>query len=417
MRILIVHNVYQEPGGEDRVVVDETRMLEDAGHTVLHYGAHNDDVGQLTQLRLAARTVWSQSSYDALARVIDSGRPDVMHVHNTLPLISPSAYFAASRRGVAVVQTLHNFRLLCPNALLFRDGAACEECLGRAVPWPAIQHGCYRGNRAATAAIVAMLTMHRAAGTYGNKVDAFIAPSEFVRRKFVENGFPDQRVIVNPHVVYPDRGIGNGSGGYALYVGRLSAEKGVPTLLAAWQQLRADIPLLVVGDGPLAPLVIDAARTEGVIWLGQRPADQVHDLLARARCLVLPSECYETFGRVAAEAYAAGTPVIAANGGSIRELVSHERTGLLFEQGSADDLVRQVRLVLRTPTLLREMRLHARAEYEARYSAAANVRELLTVYRRAIVWRGATRAPSRYRRAHRAARAVKPPATGRDVRV
>jgi glycosyltransferase involved in cell wall biosynthesis len=198
--------------------------------------------------------------------------------------------------------------------------------------------------------------------------------------------------------VYPDRGIGNGSGGYALFVGRLSPEKGLPTLLAAWRQLRGDMPLLVVGDGPLAPLLIEAAREERIIWLGRRPADQVHDLIARARCLVLPSECYETFGRVAAEAYAAGTPVIAADGGSMREMVSHERTGLLFEQGSADDLARQVRLLQRQPALLREMRLNARAEYEARYGAAANVRELLTVYRRAIAWRRAAPTSARDRR-------------------
>jgi glycosyltransferase involved in cell wall biosynthesis len=262
-----------------------------------------------------------------------------------------------------------------------------------------------------------MLAVHRAAGTYANKVDAYIAPSEFVRRKFVENGFPEKRVLVKPHVVYPDRGIGNGSGGYALFVGRLSAEKGLNTLLAAWRQLRGDIPLLVVGDGPLAPLVLEAARDEGIIWLGRRPTDQVHDLLARARCLVLPSECYETFGRVAAEAYAAGTPVIAANGGSMREMVSHERTGLLFEQGSADDLARQVRLLLRQPALLREMRLNARAEYEARYGAAANVRELLTVYRRAIMWRRTTRASARDRHTRPATAGGKQAAVGSDVHV
>jgi glycosyltransferase involved in cell wall biosynthesis len=285
------------------------------------------------------------------------------------------------------------------------------------VPWPALQHGCYRGSRAATGAIVAMLSVHRVAGTFAKTVDTYIAPSGFVRRKYVENGFPEKRVLVKPHVVYPDRGIGNGSGGYALFVGRLSAEKGLTTLIAAWRQLRRDMPLLIVGDGPLAPLVIEAAREEGIIWLGRRPVEQVHDLLARARCLVLPSECYETFGRVAAEAYAAGTPVIAANGGSMREMVSHERTGLLFEQGSADDLVRQVRLILRQPALLREMRLHARAEFEARYGATANTRELLTVYRRAIAWRRATPASPREGRARRITAAVRAKAVGSDVHV
>lgn len=387
MNVLVVHNAYQRPGGEDRVVADEMRMLEQGGHSVICYRASNDDVAQLSPLQLASRTMWSRDSYDALARIIDEQRPDVMHVHNTMPLISPSAYYAATRRGVAVVQTLHNFRLLCPNALLFRDGAACEKCLGKTIPWPAIQHSCYRSSRSATSAIAAMVTLHRGAGTYATKVDAYIAPSTFVRKKFVDNGFPADRVFVKPHVVYPDRGAGRGNGGYALYVGRLSAEKGIRTMLTAWEALREDLPLLVVGDGPLSPMVADAAGRGVVQWLGQRSEEHVHELLARARVLVLPSECYETFGRVAAESYAAGTPVIAANGGSLREIVEHDQTGLLFVQGSADDLVRQMRRALRLPGMLDEMRGAARAHYEQHFSASMNLRQLLDVYRQAIAWR------------------------------
>lgn len=387
MKVLVVHNAYQQPGGEDRVVADEIRMLEQGGHTVLPYRVSNDDVVQLTRPRLAARTVWSQDSYDALARIIDERRPDVMHVHNTLPLISPSAYYAATRRGVAVVQTLHNFRLLCPNALFFRDGATCEECLGKSVPWPAVRHGCYRKDRPATAAIVTMLTAHRAARTYSAKVDAYIAPSVFVQQKFVSNGFAPERMFVKPHVVHPDRGAGAGNGGYALYVGRLSAEKGIRTILEAWQSLSDDIALLIVGDGPLAPAVAEAATRGNVVWLGQRSEEDVHALLQRARFLVLPSECYESFGRVAAESFAAGTPVIASNGGSLRELVDHDRTGFLFQQGSAEDLTRQVRRALRAPRMVEGMRAAARAQYERCYSASVNLQQLLDVYRQAISWR------------------------------
>jgi glycosyltransferase involved in cell wall biosynthesis len=385
MRVLLVHNFYQEPGGEDRVFSDEGAMLEAEGHTVVRHTAHNDAVRELGKLQLARATIWNGDSYRALRQLIHETRPDVAHFHNTLPLISPAAYYAARAEGVPVVQTLHNYRLICANAYLFRDGRVCEDCLGRSVPWPAVRHACYRGDRAATAAVAAMLTAHRAFGTWRDCVDAYIALTEFARAKFVAGGLPAERIIVKPNAVYPDRGVGRGAGNYAAYVGRLSREKGVLTLLAAWEQLGDLLPLVIVGDGPLAPEVAAAAaRNPGIRWLGQRSPDEVHTVLADAMCLVLPSECYETFGRVAVEAFAAGTPVVTTRTGASCELVDEGRTGLLMDSADGVGLAAVLRRALGSRRTFEDMRGAARSAYEARFTPQANVRLLLGIYSRVV---------------------------------
>src|SRR5581483_9761958 len=194
----------------------------------------------------AARTVWSRPAYRVLRELLRAHRPAVAHFHNTFPLISPAAYYACRAERVPVVQTLHNFRLLCPNALFFRDGRVCEDCLGKAVPWPGVAHKCYRGSRSASAAVCTMLTVHRALGTWHTAVDRFIALTDASRRKFVAGGLPADKIAVKANFVDPDPGPGTGAGGYGVFVGRLSAEKGVGTLLKAWQQLGRDVPLKIV---------------------------------------------------------------------------------------------------------------------------------------------------------------------------
>ncbi len=383
MKVLLVHNYYQEPGGEDRVFTDEGAMLEAQGHTVVRYTAHNDAVRELGKLQLARATVWNSESHRALRDLVRETRPDVAHFHNTLPLISPSAYYAVRAEGVPVVQTLHNYRLVCANAYLFRDGHVCEDCLGRAVPWPAVRHACYRGSRAATAAVATMLTAPRASGPWRDCIDAYSALTEFARSKFVAGGLPTDRIVVKPNAVYPDRGVGRGEGGYAVFVGRLSREKGVLTLLAAWERLGDLLPLVIVGDGPLSPEVAAAAaRNPAIRWLGHRTPEEVHAVMADARCLVLPSECYETFGRVAVEAFAAGTPVVTSRIGASCELVDEGRTGLLMDSADGEGLAKVLRRALATPGMLEGMRPAARAAYEARFTPEANVRLLLAVYAR-----------------------------------
>jgi glycosyltransferase involved in cell wall biosynthesis len=385
MKILAVHNRYQRPGGEDQVFVDETALLETRNHRVLRYEVHNDQVKQVNRLILAKDTVWNTSAYRELGALIRRERPDVVHFHNTLPLVSPAGYYAARAEGVPVIQTLHNYRLLCPVALFFRDGRVCEDCMGKAVPWPGVVHRCYRGSRTASGVIATMLTVHRALRTWTEMVDVYVALTEFARKKFIEGGLPAEKIVVKPNFVAPDPGRGQGGGGYALFVGRLAPEKGTGTMLAAWNRLGTRISLKIVGDGPLRDRVVEAAATQSnVEWLGHRSVADVHALMGKADMLVFPSQWYETFGRVAAEAFAAGTPVIAANIGAVAELVEHGRTGLKFRTGDPEDLVTQVEWALSHPTELRSMREEVRAEFEAKYTAERNYRTLMEIYEAAL---------------------------------
>jgi glycosyltransferase involved in cell wall biosynthesis len=385
MKVLVAHNYYQQPGGEDQCFAAEVALLRARGHDVLEYRVHNDSITGMSRLGVASRTVWSRPAYRELRALIRTHRPEVAHFHNTLPLISPAAYYAARAAGVRVVQTLHNYRLLCPNALFFRDGRVCEDCIGRSAPWPGVVHKCYRESRIASAAVAAMLALHRGLGTWREAVDVYVALTEFGRRKFIAGGLPAGKIVVKPNFVDPDPGPGAGAGGYALFVGRLSAEKGVPTLLQAWRELGGGAPLKIVGDGPLAAAVAAAAAADArAQWLGRQPLSAVYALLREAMVLVLPSQCYETFGRVAVEAFAAGTPVIASRLGAMAEVVDHGRTGLLFEPGNAIDLAAKLRQLLADPDERERMRRAAREEYERKYTAAANYNALLDIYERAL---------------------------------
>lgn len=384
MRVLLLHNRYQQPGGEDGVFAAESDLLEARGHQVLQYTAHNDRVAKMGRPALARATVWNGEVYRELRDLIRRERPYVAHFHNTFPLISPAAYHAARAEGVPVVQTLHNYRLLCPNAQFFRDGRVCEDCLGKAVPWPGVVHACYRGSRAASGTVAAMLTAHRALGTWSEKADAYVALTEFAREKFVQGGLPAERISVKPNFLPEDPGVGEGRGDYFLFVGRLSGEKGVDALLAAWERLGERVRLKIVGDGPLAPGVARAAeRLGGMEWLGRQPKDRVLGLMKDARALLFPSVWYEGFPVVFAEAFAVGLPIIASDLGSMSSLVDPGRTGLHFRPGDPKDLAARVEWASANPAELKRMRGEARAEFEARYTAGRNYQLLMEIYGKA----------------------------------
>lgn len=383
MNILAVHNFYQIRGGEDECYEAEIKLLRTVGHQVDRYVRTNDRIATLSKSQVAIKTVWSSEDYQTIKQQLIKQAYDVVHVHNFFPLISPSIYYAAHEQGVPIVQTLHNYRLLCPNALFFRNDRVCEDCVGKAIPYPGIVHGCYR-NRIASAGVTAMLAVHRSKHTWNDAIDYYIALTEFARQKFIQGGLPAHKILVKPNFVDPDPGVGEGRGGYALYVGRLSIEKGLDTLLAAWEQLEHPIPLKIVGDGPLSDQVIAATkRLPLVTWLGRKSMAEVHALMGNALCLVFPSKWYETFGRVAIEAFAKGTPVIAANIGAIAELVQAGHTGLHFTPGDAVDLAAQVEWAIAHPHALAQMRRAARAEFEAKYTAEINYQKLIEVYDKA----------------------------------
>src|SRR6202521_454819 len=300
MKILLVHNTYQQPGGEDVVFDQERQLLESAGHQVVTYCRSNWEIAgysALKRLELVKHMVWATDTRREIASLIRQEKPDLMHVHNTFLMVSPSVYAACRLASIPVVQTLHNYRLLCPAAMFFRDGGVCEECLEHGL-WRGVLHGCYRDSRAATSAVALMLTVHRWLATWSESVDCFIALSEFSRRKFIEGGIPAEKIAVKPNFVYADPGCRAQIGEYALFVGRLSPEKRVVTLLAAWQRLQVHIPLRIVGGGlERARLEAQAAQIGPVDirFLGQLRREEVMSVLKGARFLVFPSEWYENF--------------------------------------------------------------------------------------------------------------------------
>lgn len=383
VKVLQCHNLYQLPGGEDSVVNDEKQLLESRGHEVVSFTLHNDDVDELSKPRLAAGTIWSRKSAKRLRELVRQHRPDIVHFHNTLPLMSPSCYYAARSEGAAVVQTLHNYRLLCPKATFFRDNRTCEDCLHKKIKWPAIRHGCYRDSRAASAAVTAMLTVHGVLGTYRKQVDAFIACSEFTREKMIEGGYPGELIHTKPNFVPTDPGVGSGAGGYPMYLGRLSQEKGIAVLVKAWDQM-PDSPLMVVGKGPMQ---------DDIEALTQRHAKVTHEpwvsfprlgeLLGNAAFLILPTMNYEGFPKVIVEAYAHGVPVVASKIGAMAYVIEDGVTGRHVKYDDADDLARVVRELLADPDQLARMRRGARAAYESLYTAEANYQTLVDIYDKA----------------------------------
>jgi glycosyltransferase involved in cell wall biosynthesis len=385
MRILSVHNSYQQPGGEDEVFRQEAQLLERHGHEVIRCQAHNDEMKGKGALELLTKTIYNSDAYHRVDALIKNNRPDVMHVHNTFPLLSPAVYYAAADHHLPVVQTLHNYRLLCPAGVLFRNNSVCEECLGAPSPWRAVLHACYRGSRPASAAAAGMLTVHRLLKTYSKTISTYIALSDFARSKFVQAGLPGQKIVVKPNFVDPDPGCGDGSGGYCLFVGRLSGEKGIDVLLDAWTRFSPAMPLEIAGDGDLGPEVAKAAKQRPQIrWHGRLQKPKLYELMKNAAALIVPSTWYEPFGMVLIEAFAMGLPVIASNIGAMTSMVAHGCTGLHFTSGDPADLAAQVNWLHEHPAAARQMREQARLEFERRYAGERNYSMLMEIYRHTI---------------------------------
>ena len=381
LKILLAHNRYLISGGERQVFEAELGLLRDNGHEVEVYLEDNARVAELGHARTAVRTVWSTETNQRVKSLLNRDQFDLVHVHNFFPLISPSIYYAAKGAGVPVVQTLHNFRLLCLNGNLFRDGAVCEACVGHSVPWSGIRHACYKESRGGSASVAAMLSTHRAAKTWHRMIDSYIALSEFSRQKLIEGGLPGDKISVKPNFVPNDPGLGSGQGGFALYVGRLSAEKGIETMLSAWQTVGGTIPLKIVGDGPLSDQVNAAASSLAAVdYLGRLGNDKVLNLMREAMMLVFPSMCYENFPMTIVEAFAAGLPVVASNMGNAANLITDRQTGMHFRPGDAADLAAQAAWLLQHPEARQQMRQTARTTYEQYYTPSQNYSLLSTIY-------------------------------------
>ena len=383
MRILVVHNAYQQRGGEDAVVQTEVGLLQAHGIEVRLYGRHNDEVHLQGALRTGAEALWSRRTTHEVGELLTLWRPDLIHAHNTFPLISPSVHWTARRARVPVVQTLHNFRLLCLQGTLLRGERPCTQCVGRA-PLAGVVHGCYRGSRAQSAVLAASLMLHRGLGTWSRCVDRFVALTPFCRDQLVAGGIEPARIAVEPNFVdlpepapQPRQGL--------LYVGRLSPEKGTAVLAQALVALPAG-SVRVAGAGPQEGLLDGLAAC---VRLGSVAPAEVALEMGRSVALVLPSTCYEGFPRVLVEAFASALPVIASRLGSLADLVEHGVTGLLVEPADPGALARAMQWALAHPDRMREMGRAARARYEALYTPRQALARRLALYEEVLARRSA----------------------------
>jgi glycosyltransferase involved in cell wall biosynthesis len=397
VKIILVHCHYQQPGGEDVVFELERRLLESAGHQVVVFRRSNREVDAypgVKRLVLIQKAVWNDDVRREFAELLRTEKPEIVHIHNTWVMISPSIYSACREAGVPVVQTLHNYRLMCPVGTFFRNGVICEECTEHTL-WRSVRYGCYRNSRAGTAALALTLRVHRSCHTWSD-VTSYIVLTEFARSKFLRGGFPAEKMFVKPNFVYPDpllrAGGGTytraGDGDYALFAGRLSPEKRVSTLLEAWSRLRSSIPLVIVGGGPERDELEKEARSKdslsAIAFRGTLSHDETLEAIRGARFLIFSSEWYETFGLTMVEAFASGVPVICSGMGAMREIVDHGRTGLHFTPGDADDLAEKVEWAWNHADRMQLMGQEARREYESKYTAEKNYPLLMEIYQHAI---------------------------------
>ena len=388
MKILLVHNFYREPGGEDVVFAQERGLLERNGHTVIPYTRTNDeaaDASALQKVRLLKTIVSASDSRNDIQRIVEAEKPDLAHVHNTFMMISPSIFGVLAKAGVPVVLTVHNYRMMCPATYFFRDGKVCEECVTGGLI-QGVLHACYRDSRAHTAAVATMIQVHRAAGTWANHVGAFIALTEFGKQKLAASGLPAERIHVKPNFVAQDPGQREGEGSFALFVGRLSPEKGAGTVVKAWSLLKSAIPLRIAGDGPELAELNSAAVAAGltcVEFLGILKRPEVSAQMKGARFLIVPSIWYETFGLVIVEAFACGVPVLASRLGAMGELVTDGVTGLHFTAGSPEDLAEKVAWAWEHPVEMAAMGRNARLEYETKFRPESNYESLMAIYEKA----------------------------------
>jgi glycosyltransferase involved in cell wall biosynthesis len=387
LSVLCVHNRYIQPGGEDQVFESESQLLKQNGVRVEKVEEQTTyPSGIVRKIEAAVDCVWSRSWHQKFKSILRRVQPDVVHIHNFFSVMSPSIYYACKEEGVPVVQTLHNYRLACPAASFYRDGQVCEECLDRG-PFHAVRYGCYRESKMATAALAAMLEVHRRKNTWSEMVDCYVALTEFAREKMIQGGLPAEKIQVKPNFVLPDPGPRVGNGDYALFVGRLVDLKGVGTLIKAWAKLPASIPLVIAGDGPFRSemeRLIRELNLQNVDYRGRLSRQDTLATMKGARFLMFPSEWYEGFPVTIAESFACGVPVVCSRLGGMQEIVEDRRTGLHFTAGDATDLAEKVQWAWSHPQETSTMGFQARDEFEAKYSAERNFGMLTGIYESVI---------------------------------
>lgn len=388
LRVLQVYNEYRRWGGEDTAVYLQAEMLRKHGHEVEQLLVSTKEIDGASPFRLAAAglgAVWSFHGYRLMKKTITRFSPDIVHVHNSFPLLSPSIFWAANRAGIPAVQTLHNFRFVCANSVLLRDEKPCEDCVGR-FPWPALRHRCYLDSVLATGAVVAMNVFHRFLGTFEDKVHAYVALSEFSREILLRAGLPGDRTHVQPNFVTDFNTPAKARRPQIVFAGAISRPKGVHLLLQAWAKLSPPgYSLILIGDSPdRATLELEFAGIDGIEWYGSQPQEKVIEIVAASRWLVMPSLLYENCPMVLLEAFSVGTPVIVPHHGAFPTFVAHAQDGFLFSPGNADSLASALRTAVESPEeTWRGWSESARTKYLRTFTEEKNYQQLVAVYQKA----------------------------------
>jgi glycosyltransferase involved in cell wall biosynthesis len=387
MRILFIHNLYQYAGGEDVVLEMENNLLKNAGiETEVLIFDNKEIQGTWRKIITGIRTVYSSKSRKILAEKIESFRPDLIHVHNFFPLASPSIFYEARSRQIPIVMTLHNYRLICPGYSLFYHGKIYEASVNRIFPLDAIMKGVYRDSRFQTAAVALMTGTHKLLGTWRNKVDRYIALTEFARNKFLNSSLnvSPEKLVVKPNFT-PDYGAGGGNrSDYFLFIGRLTEEKGIPVLLETFRKTSAKIKIL--GDGPLKEDILNlCSERSNVEYLGFKSKSEIVQLLQNARALVFPSTWYEGMPMTIIESFSTATPVIASDLGGPAEMIVHRENGLKFSPGSSLSLLEQLRIISEDQDLWQLLSKNARNSYLQKYTQKRNLELLIKIYNDLIV--------------------------------
>ena len=386
MRVLLVHNHYGRfaVGGEANVMEAEAKLLESHGHTVMKYERTNAEItdgGLMSRLNAFFQVAWSSLGYEAIRKAVVEFKPDIMHVHNYWPLLTPSIFAAAKDNGVATVLTLHNYRLICPGVLFLRNNVPCELCLD-GKPHRVLWHRCYTGKSLLKSYLSLRLYLEtRNKGFLAPWVDAYIALTEFSRQKHIQGGLPEEKIYAKPNFTNnpPEIGREGPRDHGAIFVGRISSEKGLIPLIRAWHGV--DYPLTIVGEGPLMESIRGRAP-KTVRFVGQKSREEVLHLIKESAFFVFPSTCYEGFPLTLLEAMALGRAVLASDLGPRREIVRDGITGLLFNAENPEDLRRKAQLLIADPEMTKKMGETARQVYLEKYTAETNYETLMNVYQR-----------------------------------
>lgn len=385
-RVLIVHNYYQIPGGEDTVVENESNMLRENGHDVVFYTRHNDEIknrGVLGKITLFSESIFSIKTYRQVKRIIKEENIDIVHVHNTFPLISPSVYYAAFKNNVPILQTIHNFRLLCPAATFMVHDKICEDCLRDGLS-TALKRKCYRNSFSQTFAMVVILKIHRILKTY-QKVNGYIALTEFNKNKLLNLIKDENKVYVKPNFVkctsndnYKKRKNDN----YFVFIGRLDRLKGIDLIIESWKDIK-DARLFVLGDGPLKKELETYIISNGIHnikLLGFIKREEAFEIIKKAKAVIMASQCYEGFPMTIVESFSLGVPVIAGNVGNLGSIITHNENGVLFKYDDKGDLKEKVKMLINDKDINEKISEGAFKTFIENYDDKINYRYLDNIY-------------------------------------